>query len=395
MNKSKTLYNIRDNDMHANTPKEILTSSNKVLFLTHLAIGDFMYWQPYFKAFHTAYPHLEIHIWVDELRRTRCFWRWKHLKYYALFDWLETCPYITHIYKKNYSPSTYHASLQEAQNHNYPCIISLANIRPTTYIKLAKKINPKSYIAAITTPTKWYQFFRKNIYRRVNTPCMLSQSPNKQHISDTYAHIIETLGNIHVAESERNPCISIPNTWILYAKLRFLKWGIDKKHRGPFSKIFFINIFAKDKKRCWTLRKLLECITTIKQQDSWGDVSFIINTTPEHHQRVIRFFTKHAIRDIFIFTAKTNFFQLPAVISLCDAIISVETSTIHLASALKKPTIALMRTKNPEWAPKNQHECIIVFAPSRKSWIKDIPPQAVLNALQDLDEKCKASCNNA
>jgi ADP-heptose:LPS heptosyltransferase len=46
-----------------------------------------------------------------------------------------------------------------------------------------------------------------------------------------------------------------------------------------------------------------------------------------------------------VFLSAENFFQLPAMLSWCDLIISVETAVMHLANAVHVPVIALMRQK--------------------------------------------------
>ena len=51
-------------------PAELLQKSDKILFIAHLALGDFTYLQNGFRAFAAAYPHMQIHLWVDEVRRT-------------------------------------------------------------------------------------------------------------------------------------------------------------------------------------------------------------------------------------------------------------------------------------------------------------------------------------
>src|SRR5438046_884550 len=67
---------------------ELLRQSAKILFIAHLALGDFTYLQACFQALARAYPHLKIHLWVDERRRTSRAAEWAHLKKYALYDWL-------------------------------------------------------------------------------------------------------------------------------------------------------------------------------------------------------------------------------------------------------------------------------------------------------------------
>src|SRR5437870_1900057 len=72
----------------------LLQQSAKILFIAHLALGDFTYLQGCFRALARAYPHLKIHLWVDERRRTSRSSEWAHLKKYALYDWLAECSYI-------------------------------------------------------------------------------------------------------------------------------------------------------------------------------------------------------------------------------------------------------------------------------------------------------------
>src|SRR3990172_9391067 len=99
---------------------ELLQKVDKILFITHLSLGDFVYMQNYFAAFAQQYPHIKIHIWVDEMRRTRCFWRWKRLEKYAVYDWLAECSWVDKIYSKTYSPALFKKSVHEAQQEQYP-----------------------------------------------------------------------------------------------------------------------------------------------------------------------------------------------------------------------------------------------------------------------------------
>ena len=76
-----------------------------------------------------------------------------------------------------------------------------------------------------------------------------------------------------------------------------------------------------------------------------------------------------------------NFFQLPAVLSECDLIISVETAVMHLANAVHVPVIALMRQKNPEWVPIDSANSTVITAARRRDWVKAITVDQVMKAL--------------
>lgn len=369
-------------------PPQVLASVDKVLFITHLAIGDFAYWQNYFVAFSQQYPHIKIDVWVDEVRRTRCFWRWKSLKNYSLYDWLETCPFINKVYRATYSPYSYKKSIHAAQQERYSLVISFATLRSYRYAKLARLISPRGFVAGITAKTKFFQLRQKRAYKKMDAT-LLMQDVVKQpgiHITDIYAQIMELLLGVVVEPGARAPFVALPRKWITFAKLRFLKWGIDKRSNA-FGKVFFINAFAKGNKRCWPLPKVFALMTELKQRDQWRDINFVVNVSPEELSSAQKFFNKHSVNDMYLFSAQHNFFQLPAVISICDAVISVETSVMHLASALKIPVVALMRTKNPEWRPWDETRSFIVYAPNRKSWVKDIEPQQVIEAVTQLAQR--------
>lgn len=366
-------------------PPEILAKADKILFVTHLAIGDFTYLQNYLAAFARQYPHIKIHLWVDEVRRTRCFWRWKTLKENVLFDWLETCSFIHKLYRETYSPFILKKTIKQAQTENYPIIVSLATLRPVFYARMSRLISLHAFVVGLEKKISKLHFLDRWLYRELDVSLSLSninRAFSNFHISDEYAQWFECLFGIIVEPAARIPYVHIPRKWITYAKLQFMKYGIDKKTK-EFGKVIFINAFAKTTKRCWPLSHVLALVLALKQDDQWGDVSFLINVLPEDYQNVRAFFNQHSVNNLILFTADYNFFQLPAVLSICDLVISVETSVMHLARALDIPVIALMRKKNPEWRPFGALPNSIIWADKWHDWVKDIPVEDVLRVVND------------
>lgn len=362
-------------------PEQTLQRSKKILFITHLAIGDFTYLQTFFRAFAQKYSHIQVDLWVDEVRRTRLFWRWKGLKQYALYDWVGACSFFNKIYDKTYSPAMLKQSLQQARQEEYDIVVSLTSIRPHLYARFARTIAPKGFVCGTTAKTAWYQLSKKAAFKKLDARLDFSAMPDMKgkHITDHYAYWFSTMFGLELEQSKRGPFVNIPRKWLLFAKLRFLKWGIDKRS-NKFSKVFFVNAYAKNEKRCWPIEKVLELIRSFKRDDEWGDVNFIINVMPEERAGIEKFFKKNAVSDIYLVSADNNFFQLPAFVSICDLIISVETSVIHLASALNVPVVALMRTKNPEWAPWDAENSKLVLCKNRNDWVKDITVDEVVEA---------------
>ncbi|MFA5306148.1 MAG: glycosyltransferase family 9 protein [Candidatus Babeliales bacterium] len=361
-------------------PEELLQRSTKVLFVAHLAIGDFTYLQNYLQAFAQRYQHLEIHIFVDELRRSYCFWRWKYLVRYALYDWLDTCPFIHKIYRNTYSPSGFRKSIEEAKKEQYPLVISLATLRADKYALLARQLSPQGFIVGVRPPVAFYQVVKRLNYRSLNQGFWWPDKKSLGHVTNQFAEYFESVLGVHVEPALRYPFIKIPNKWIVFAKLRFLKWGIDRKTK-KFGRVIFINPFAKDKKRSWPTERVGDLIRMLKQQDEWGDVSFVVNVVPEKFRATKKYFDRLSLNDTFLCCADYNFFQLPSIMSQCDLVVSVETATMHLANAIKVPVVALMRLKNPEWAPFNSSLTTIVTVKHRREWINAITVDAVVQAV--------------
>jgi ADP-heptose:LPS heptosyltransferase len=90
----------------------------------------------------------------------------------------------------------------------------------------------------------------------------------------------------------------------------------------------------------------------------------------------------YALERTELFSAEENFFQLPAVLEQCDLIVSVETAVMHLANAVHVPVIALMRQKNPEWAPIDKANSTVITALQRRDWVKAISVDQVMKAIR-------------
>ena len=353
-------------------PRDLILKSDKILFITHLAIGDFTYMQSFFKAFHEEYPHIKIDLWIDETRRTRLFWHWKNLKNYSLIDWIKGCSIFNKIYFRFYSWNKFYKGVEEAKKERYPIVVSLGILRPKFYSWLAREISPNSFVASVVNDN-----LKKKHFSRINAFVNIDEiNKVERHVTDDYEKFFYRFLGVKFDEENRRPFINIPKEWLSYAKLKFVKWGIRHKDER-IDQVFFINIFAKESKRCWPLDKLVKLIFELKKIDDFCDSYFIVNVEPRYYQQVNSFLSNYCLNKVFLFTAKDNFFQLPAIISLCDFVISVETSTIHISSALNIPVVALMRRKNPEWGPYFKNNSKVILPNYRNDWVEDVSVEKV------------------
>jgi ADP-heptose:LPS heptosyltransferase len=360
----------------------LLRQADKILFIAHLALGDFAYLQACFQAFARAYPHLKIHLWVDERRRTSRSTEWAHLKKYALYDWLAECPCIARVYDETYSPELYRESLAQARRENYPIVVSLAVLERHKYASMARSISPQGFVVGQKKRVRPYDLVKRLIYRKLDAsiPAYTPSSQPDRHISDIYAGWFTQLFGMEIPRAARFPVLNIADRWIAYARHQFAEWGflgID----GKPSRVVFLNAFSKSVERSWPLERIIGLIRVMRCRPEWSDVGFVVNVVPEALTRARALFGDAGLERTHLFSAEDNFFQLPAVLSLCELIISVETAVMHLANAVHVPVIALMRQNNPEWAPIDRANSTVITAPRHGDWVDRIDVQDVMRVL--------------
>jgi heptosyltransferase III len=358
-------------------PADLLQKSDKILFITHLALGDYTYLQNCFRAFANAYPHLKIHLWVDEVRRTVDASKWSMLKSYSLYDWVRACPFFEKVYDETYSPQLLRQSVAEARAQEYPIVVSLATLRAAQYAALARDISPHGFVAGMREKFKLLLLHRQIAYRKLDAAMPLYRLAryNPQHISAVYAGWFAELFGLRITPAERLPYVDIPASWRQRADEQLQQWECNGR------RLVFINSFAKTKKRCWPLQHVAELIHAMQAREEWRDACFIVNAMPHDMPAMRQFLQQQALERTHLFSAEQNFFELPAMLSRCDLIISVETAVMHLANAVGVPVIALMRQKNPEWVPLDSERSTVITAARRRDWVTEIPVACVIEEL--------------
>ncbi|WP_307726664.1 glycosyltransferase family 9 protein [uncultured Massilia sp.] len=363
----------------------LLERAGKILFVAHLALGDFTYLKACFEAFARAWPHLKIHLWVDERRRTRRAAAWEHLRKYALYDWLAACPYFDRVYRETYSPALLARSIAQARAESYPVVVSLAELERHRYARLARKLSPDGFVVGQKKRVRPYDLYKRLCYRHLDA--WIAARPRAQqpvqHISDIYAGWFAQLFGLQIAPAARYPVLAIPATWTRWARDQCAAWGMGGADRadGAVARLVFLNAFAKSVERSWPLERTIELIHAMRERDGWRDAGVIVNVVPEAMARARALFAGRALGPTQLFSAQDNFFQLPAILARCDLAISVETAVMHLANAVHVPVIALMRRKTPEWAPIDRARSTVITVPGRNDWVERIGVADVLAAL--------------
>lgn len=364
----------------------VLRKATKILFIAHLALGDFTYLQSCFRAFARAFPQIDMHLWVDERRRTSDASQWPHLQKYALYDWLAESSCFKKIYDQTYSPALYEESILDAQREDYPIVVSLATLERHKYAQLARKICPNGFVAGQKKRVRFYDIPKHLIYRKLDAliPAYSPATHPGQHISEIYASWFTLLFGMTMSASARFPVLPIPQQWQAYARRQFEQWGFQRPAIGGSGRdkeVVFLNSFSKSPERNWPVERLIELISAMRRSGSWEHAVFIINVVPEALARVKAQLAGRDLTGVRFFSAEDNFFQLPAVLSLCQLIISVETAVMHLANAVQVPVVALMRQKNPEWAPIDMRNSTVITVAGRDDCIDQLSVADVMAAL--------------
>lgn len=358
---------------------DLLRKSDKILFIAHLALGDFTYLQNCFRAFRQAHPHLQVHLWVDEVRRTADAGQWEGLRKYSLYDWVRQCGCFDKVYSDTYSPALYQQSIAAARQEQYPLVVSLATLRPHLYAGLARAVSPRGLVVGMKKSVGFFQPHHHLAYRKLDAALAPYDAgrDGPRHISDVYADWFRQLCGLDVAPAARFPFVDIPGQWRDEARARLAGWGFAPRP----GKLVFINPFAKTHKRCWPLERVAELIAAMRQRQGWADACFIVNAVPQELANARGVIASYGLERTELFSAEENFFQLPAMLAECDLIVSVETAVMHLANAVHVPVIALMRQKNPEWVPLDRANSTVITAARRSDWVKAIPVEQVIKAL--------------
>jgi ADP-heptose:LPS heptosyltransferase len=356
-------------------PARLLENPAKILFVMHPGIGDFCYLQNFFRELAARFPLLEMHLWVGEHRITTDRAKWDGLKNFILYDWLAACPYFKKIYKNNYSPADLAGAIPGARAEKYDAVVTLVLTRWHKYARLAREIHPAGIVISAMRPFDIKGWLRTFPYKKPDI--VFPSAPSKAgHISDIFSWWFQRLFGCGLPVEKRMPFINIPGEWTRWADDFIRKIGADGKKR------VFVNVTAKDWKRCWPLENGIETIKAMRQAPQWKDAIFLLNAMPGDVAIFQDVINKSGLERTHLFSAEENFFQLPAVLGKCSLIISVETSVMHLANAVRVSVIALMRKKYAHvWHPMDTKNTILVTTKKQGDRMDEIPPGRVLCAI--------------
>lgn len=335
-----------------------LPFTDKVLFIVHLAIGDFVYLQNCFKKLKDRYPDLKVDLFIQDVRMTDDADKWEGLKNYILYEWVQESALFNKIYY-GYSPKTHAESMETCKQENYPFVISLGDLRSQNYSLLAKEIAQNNLALGINIKTHLFSFSAKKALQALDFR-IRDLTDKSAHISQKFAYWFEQFADITFSQDDRYPFINIPPKWDKATDQMLLShdWHFEQP-------IVFINIFAKGEERCWSLSEASSLIKKLQQKEAYSQALFILNALPEDIPHINTHIQQESLRSTIVFSAQNSFFELPALLKKCDLIITVDTSIMHLATFSSARLVSLLRKNrkkpSPRWLPLKKEKSHIIY----------------------------------
>jgi ADP-heptose:LPS heptosyltransferase len=329
-----------------------MSQASRVLYMTHLAIGDFVYQGPHLQALRQKYPNIQLDIWIDDLRDQSKSWH--KGRNTTLCQWLEDQPFIQVIYPVAESAVQRRELMRRAQQQGYDVIFFIATQRSDLFAKVARTISSTAKIVGTQSKPlqnpirKWWRF--KHIdghLKEKSIPAL-----HRQHISDLQGFRFQTLVG---TKSERATLqISPPELW--RQKIHELL-----NHHAPnaTTQWLLLNPLSTSVKRDLSWSKTLELVKALHQSNP--DRGFVLNLPPDQFATIEERLGAEPLGPaitILPFTAKEHFYQLPAMLSCVDYVVTVETAIMHLAASVGTRQTALVRDSARHWRPLGDSQIV-------------------------------------
>lgn len=354
---------------------EALKSAQKVLFMTHLALGDYVYQRQFLRLLKTQYPQLSLDIWIDDCRIRHK--NWHAGRNQTLCQWLSEEPYYNNIYPIVANSKERSSLITQARNEDYDFVFFIAMNRGARFAKIARLIAPQAKVVGALSSDFNNPISKRFTLNRLDSFIQV-EDDNNLPIKSRYAQYFSTCLGVKtdsIAENELD-IIDIPQRFIDSA----VKVVSEAKPSSSW-KTLLINHLSTNEKRDFSWQQTRELLCEVASAKP--TTNFFLNVPPDQLgsiERKVASDEKLNTLQIKVFSAQQHFFELPALISACDFVVSVETAVMHLSAALRKPQLILMRDNAKQWQPPGAHN--VLFGTKRVDQIA--VDEVVSSVLQQL-----------
>ncbi len=352
--------------------------------MSPLALGDFLYLNPFLKALKEAHPQWVIDLWFDDGRGSTETWRLARSR--LLTQWMETESTYGKLFGCTASRRELREAIQEASREAYDQILVLNQSKVFHYLQVARAIQPKARVTCAMSRIPWWMPLLRKFLGKPEVLYRPRPLPKDHHISNRYHALVEDLFGITLPPEERMPTLVVPEPHLQQARERLA--AAFPRQEG---RLILLNARSTNPRRDWRPDQVTDLVSRIASEEA---AHFILTAAPEHLAELEALLESwpRSLRDRALpFSAQSHFFELPALMSHADLVISVETAPLHFAFALQKPLIALMRQKKPYWAPPRNGRSWVLQAPAAHGQVGDISVDAVFEAYREQRSRLRDS----
>ncbi len=315
------------------SPALPLGNNPSVLLLRQDKIGDALISMPVIRALRTKFPNAKIDILLGDAN-----YDIRH----ALGNYINDAL----LYSKN--PKTIIPLIKDLRKRRYDVAVDLMDNASTTSTVITR-----------------------------NCRALYAVGIEKSNAA-VYSHIVPLLDSSRFHIVERIAQLLLPfdiNPKVISLDLEYAISQEDKqsasvilsKKQDQF--LLGINISSSAENRMWSEQHWIELIQHLKQKMS--GVRIIGFSLPAHRASLMNIAAATQAEPA---PESDSFHRFATLLSLCDGIVTPDTSVVHLASAWKTPCVAFFVQNNPNvlpWAPYNSPHRTIIAAKD----IREISPQ--------------------
>ena len=326
-----------------------LAHAKRLLYMTHLAIGDYIYQGVWLNALKRKYPHLSIDVWFDDCRRRPHSWAAGRNK--TLGEWLRTDGSFEEIYPIVSNVAERRAMITQAGSRKHEVIVFVGKNRSEQFAKIARQISTSAFIVAtkskpLSNPlAKWWHFSRLDGHLSFD-----DYSRRYGRITAIYAHVFEKIFGLTSEDAGGREALAIryDPAYSESAREFVRSFGNDAAQRT----FVFLNHLSTASRKDYPWDQLRDVIVVLAKK--YAKLAFVVNSPPDKYEATRALIDQDdTLSSLYVraFTATGSFFELPAVMAECAVTISVDTATSHLAAALDKPQVAIMADNVKLWQP--------------------------------------------
>jgi ADP-heptose:LPS heptosyltransferase len=353
-----------------------LKQAKRLLYMTHLAIGDFIYQGVWLKALKAKYPHLEIDIWFDDCRTKPH--SWAAGRNVTLGEWLESEGDFGELYPIVANLKERQDEIARARARDYDLIVFIGKNRSEQFAKVARQISSSAFIVAarskpLNNPlAKWWRFSRLDAWFDFDRV-----SRETGRVTALYER---SFGAVFGLSSEDTGGRQLLSTRVGPAYASAARERIETFLSGDQRRLVFVNHLSTAARKDYPWPQVREVLLALDRKHD--DLAYIVNSPPDQYDEVERLVAEDdelSGLKIMASTARDSFFELPALMAECDVVISVDTATTHLAASLDKPYVAIMANDDKLWQPPG--DGVILEGSGRAA---SVTPTAVVAAFETL-----------